>query len=88
VIAPSSSPWCDTAKAEKRLRDYVLAGLQQQVKEKLDSESTALYATARLWDDGIIDPRETRKVLALALATSRDAARRKLRASSFGVARM
>ena len=66
----------------------VLAGLQQQVKEKLDSESTALYATARLWDDGIIDPRETRKVLALALATSRDAARRKLRASSFGVARM
>jgi len=65
-----------------------LAGLQQQVKDKLDSESTALYATARLWDDGIIDPRETRRVLAFTLATCREAARRKLRSSTFGVARM
>ena len=65
-----------------------ISGLQQQVKDKLDSESTALYATARLWDDGIIDPRETRRVLAFALATCREAARRKLRPSTFGVARM
>jgi geranyl-CoA carboxylase beta subunit len=65
-----------------------IAGLQQQVKAKLDSESTALYATARLWDDGIIDPRDTRRVVAFALATCREAARRKLRPSSFGVARM
>jgi geranyl-CoA carboxylase beta subunit len=66
----------------------VIAGLQQQVKDKLDSESTALYATARLWDDGIIDPRETRKALAFTLATCREGARRKPRTSSFGVARM
>jgi geranyl-CoA carboxylase beta subunit len=65
-----------------------IAGLQQQVKEKLDSESTALYATARLWDDGIIDPRDTRRVLAFTLASCREAARRKLRPSTFGVARM
>ncbi|HMI82438.1 MAG TPA: carboxyl transferase domain-containing protein [Polyangiaceae bacterium] len=65
-----------------------LAGLQQQVKEKLDAESTALYATARLWDDGIIDPRDTRRVLAFTLATCREAARRKLRPSTFGVARL
>jgi geranyl-CoA carboxylase beta subunit len=65
-----------------------IAGLQQQVKDKLDSESTALYATARLWDDGIIDPRETRRVLAFTLAACREAARRKLRPSTFGVARM
>ncbi|HMJ53633.1 MAG TPA: carboxyl transferase domain-containing protein [Polyangiaceae bacterium] len=65
-----------------------LAGLHQQVKEKLDVESNALYATARLWDDGIIDPRDTRRVLAFALVSCREAARRKLRPSTFGVARM
>jgi geranyl-CoA carboxylase beta subunit len=66
----------------------VIAGLQQQVKEKLDAESSALYASARLWDDGIIDPRETRRVLAFTLAACRESARRKLRPSTFGVARM
>ena len=65
-----------------------IAGLQQQVKEKLDAESSALYATARLWDDGIIDPRDTRRVLAFALAACREATRRKLRPSTFGVGRM
>jgi geranyl-CoA carboxylase beta subunit len=65
-----------------------IAGLKQQVKEKLDSESTALYATARLWDDGIIDPRDTRRVVAFALASCREAARRTLRPSTFGVGRM
>jgi geranyl-CoA carboxylase beta subunit len=65
-----------------------ISGLHQQVKDKLESESTALYATARLWDDGIIDPRETRRVLAFALASCREAARRKLRCSTFGVGRM
>jgi geranyl-CoA carboxylase beta subunit len=65
-----------------------ISGLHQQVKDKLDSESTALYATARLWDDGIIDPRETRRVLAFALASCREAARRTLRPSTFGVGRM
>ena len=65
-----------------------MAVMQQQIKEKLDSESTALYATARLWDDGIIDPRDTRRVLAMALSSCREAARRKLRPSTFGVGRM
>ena len=31
------------------------------------------YATARLWDDGVIDPADTRRVLALGLAASRNA---------------
>lgn len=38
--------------------------------EKYDRESSAYYSTARLWDDGIIDPADTRKVLALALSAS------------------
>ena len=35
--------------------------------EKFERESSAYYSTARLWDDGIIDPADTRKVLALSL---------------------
>lgn len=38
--------------------------------EKYDRESSAYFSTARLWDDGIIDPIDTRKVLSLALHAS------------------
>ena len=43
------------------------------IEEKFDGESTALYATARLWDDGLIDPRDTREVIAQALSICEDA---------------
>jgi geranyl-CoA carboxylase beta subunit len=55
---------------------------------KIDRESTAFFATARLWDDGIIDPRDSRKVLGFALETVTEAEARDVRPSSFGVARM
>jgi 3-methylcrotonyl-CoA carboxylase beta subunit len=38
------------------------------VQRKLDEESSAYYATARLWDDGILDPRDTRMALAVGLS--------------------
>lgn len=38
--------------------------------EKYEKESAATYSSARIWDDGIIDPCETRKVLALGLSAS------------------
>jgi acetyl-CoA carboxylase carboxyltransferase component len=44
------------------------AQISAPVLAKYDEESSALYATARLWDDGIIDPLDTRDVLGLALA--------------------
>ncbi len=62
--------------------------MAQQIVTTYDAESTAFYATARLWDDGIIDPRDTRRVLALCLSVCREAAARNLRPNSFGVARM
>ncbi len=65
-----------------------LEQMERSIIERMDGESTALFATARLWDDGIIDPRDTRKVLALCLATCREAERRTLRPVSFGVGRM
>jgi acetyl-CoA carboxylase carboxyltransferase component len=44
------------------------AQIAAPVLAKYDEESSAMYATARLWDDGIIDPLDTRDVLGLALA--------------------
>jgi 3-methylcrotonyl-CoA carboxylase beta subunit len=44
------------------------AALVAPILAKYDEESSALYGSARLWDDGIIDPVDTRDVLGLALA--------------------
>jgi acetyl-CoA carboxylase carboxyltransferase component len=44
------------------------AAMREAIESQIDSESTALFATGRLWDDGIIDPRDTRTVLAIALS--------------------
>jgi geranyl-CoA carboxylase beta subunit len=52
-----------------------------------DRESTALFATARLWDDGLIDPRDSRATLAFCLDTCAEAEARSVRRNSFGVAR-
>jgi acetyl-CoA carboxylase carboxyltransferase component len=41
--------------------------LRDATEAQIEEESTAFYATGRLWDDGIIDPRDTRVVLAIAL---------------------
>ncbi|KAG6814989.1 hypothetical protein H0H93_011366 [Arthromyces matolae] len=38
------------------------------LKSEIENQSTALYSTARLWDDGIIKPTDTRDVVGLALA--------------------
>src|SRR5271157_5671959 len=52
-----------------------------------DRQSTALFATARLWDDGLVDPRDSRATLAFCLATCAETQARTLRPNSFGVAR-
>jgi geranyl-CoA carboxylase beta subunit len=52
-----------------------------------DKQSTALFATARLWDDGLIDPRHSRAALSFCLDTCAEAQARRLRPNSFGVAR-
>jgi len=47
-------------EADRTMRDSI----EQQIRR----EETALYLTARLYDDGVIDPRDTRTVLGIALA--------------------
>jgi 3-methylcrotonyl-CoA carboxylase beta subunit len=55
------------------------------IRAQYEEQGSPYYSTARLWDDGIIDPVDTRMVLALALSASRNAAPRETR---FGVWRM
>ena len=68
--------------------EKVLDMLQQTTAMKLDSQSTSLYGTARLWDDGIIDPRDTRRVIAMVLDVCQEAERRPLNSNTYGVARL
>jgi 3-methylcrotonyl-CoA carboxylase beta subunit len=55
------------------------------IVEQYARQSSAYYASARLWDDGIIDPKDTRATLALGLAASLNAP---IEATRFGVFRM
>ncbi|MCB0254743.1 MAG: methylcrotonoyl-CoA carboxylase [Anaerolineae bacterium] len=55
------------------------------ILEKYEREGSPYYATARLWDDGILDPAETRQVLALALSACLNAP---VEQTQFGVFRM
>jgi len=62
--------------------------MEQTIVTRMADESTALYATARLWDDGLIDPRDTRNVLGFCLSVCREAELRPLKPNTFGVGRM
>ena len=68
--------------------DEALAAMSDALRLRLDAESAVLFGTARLWDDGIIDPRATRRTLGLCLAIAREADQRTLRPNTFGVARL
>ena len=76
------------ARAGLPADDAALQAMSDQLRQRIDRESSALFATARLWDDGIIDPRDTRRVLGLGLALACEAERRVLRPNTFGVARL
>lgn len=66
----------------------MLDTIELATAQKLDAGSTSLFGTARLWDDGIIDPRDTRRVLGYCLSICKEAQARKLQPNSFGVARL
>ncbi|MGI8926645.1 MAG: acyl-CoA carboxylase subunit beta [Tepidiformaceae bacterium] len=59
---------------------------RKAVEAQIEEESSALYATARIWDDGVIDPRDTRTVLGIALSACHSSPVRG--ADTFGVFRM
>ncbi|MEA3443199.1 MAG: carboxyl transferase domain-containing protein [Bacteroidota bacterium] len=59
--------------------------MMKEILEKYETEGSAYYSTARLWDDGIIDPLDTRKILAMGIAMSLN---KKFPDPKFGVFRM
>jgi len=58
---------------------------RDSIRAKYEREGNPYYSTARLWDDGVIDPAQTREVLALAIAASLNAP---IPETKFGVFRM
>jgi 3-methylcrotonyl-CoA carboxylase beta subunit len=58
---------------------------KQPIREQYERQGHPYYASARLWDDGVIDPLETRRILALSLAAARNAPDEETR---FGLFRM
>ena len=57
-------------KQGKSLTDEERMNIRNTILEKYAHESSAYYSTSRLWDDGIIDPAETRNIVAMALSIS------------------
>jgi acyl-CoA carboxylase subunit beta len=61
----------DAAKKRgEEVDEQKLMVIKMMTEKAIDDQSHALYATARLWDDGIIDPRDTRTVIALSLSAA------------------
>ncbi len=67
------------------LEEAEAAAFQQPVLDEYEHQGNPYYSTARLWDDGILDPAETRRVLGLALSVVLNAP---VKTGGFGVFRM
>ena len=67
--------------------EKMLDQIEQMTAAKLEAGSTALFGTARIWDDGLIDPRDTRKLLVMLLDMCEEEKHRSLQGNSFGVSR-
>ena len=56
------------AKSGVQIDEEQLTGIKKALERQIEAESDCYFATARLWDDGIIDPRETRTILGISLS--------------------
>ena len=73
------------ARQGNTLSEQEIEDLQRPIIEKYEEEGSPYYSTARLWDDGIIDPKDTRDVVGLGIAASMNVP---VPESKFGVFRM
>ena len=77
--------------AQRRGETVDEEALRQQSERLIqyfDGQSDAFYTSGRMLDQGMIDPRDTRRVLGFALETSLESRHRTLQTNSFGVARL
>jgi len=89
---PQASSVLTTVKQDQRAREgkppmegEELEEFQRPILEKYETEGSPYYATARVWDDGIIDPRDTRDVLGLSISAALNAP---LPDTEYGIFRM
>jgi len=73
------------SKDEKSMSDDEVSIFKKPILDKYENEGSPYYSTARLWDDGIIEPAQTRKVLGLAISASLNAP---IEDTKFGIFRM
>ena len=84
VLAQVKIEQLEREESRKLSKDEIDA-IRKPIIEKYESESTPYYSGARLWDDGIILPEDTRSILALALSAALNAP---IRDTKFGIFRM
>ena len=87
--------WCEelqaqqgltgTQEPETTMTDEQAEEFKAPIREQYEHQGNPYYSTARLWDDGVIDPADTRTVLGLALSVVGQA---RLEPVSYGVFRM
>ena len=75
ALALKGAQWTETEQDE----------FKAPIREQYESQGYPYYASARLWDDGIIDPIDTRRILSLGLSASLNAS---IESTKFGVFRM
>ncbi|PIK15933.1 carboxyl transferase domain-containing protein [Halobacteriovorax sp. JY17] len=73
------------ARGKSEMSAAEIAEFEKPILDKYEKEGSAYYSTARLWDDGIIDPAHTRDILGLAISSSLNAP---IADTKFGVFRM
>ena len=72
-------------KGQKEMSEAEIAKFQKPILDKYETEGSAYYSTARIWDDGVILPEQTRDYLAMGLSVSYN---EKFDETKFGVFRM
>lgn len=68
-----------------KLTQKDIENIRNPILQKYEDEGNPYYSTARLWDDGVIDPLDTRMILALGLSTAMN---ENIEKTDFGVFRM
>lgn len=76
------------ARKGREVDEAMLSAQEATVIAHYDRQSDAFYTSGRMLDDGLIDPRDSRKVIAMALQTCWEGRHRQVSPNAFGVARM
>ena len=70
VVEQAANVLLTVKLATTQMTESEQAEFKKPTLKKYEEESSAYYSSARIWDDGIIDPADTRQVLALGIAAS------------------